>query len=459
MRRKWLWLVWAVAAALRLYRLGAADFWYDEAFSALVVRLPFADMLRAIAGDVHPPLWYVLMWGWMRFVGAEATHEAILRLPSAVMSLAAIPLVWRLARLWRVPAWVQWGGVVWMAISPAQIHYAQEFRMYALLQAEFLAMLVAFYSRRDRWAALLLYLMLMTHHYAVFYAAAVGVLVALHRRPAWPYAAAVVAWSPWAALLWAQARVIRGHYWIQPFHPVGDPGYTVVRMALGWALPAWAVVLATGILVAAIVVGVWGRPGRAWLWVLVPTALAGAASLLWQPVWLPRAFLPLVPVMALLVTAGWARWPGARWYFSTLLAPFVLLALWGYYGHMASDKGTFSRRVVEFAQQIHPRPGDVFIHTTDATAVGFALYAPQWTSVRLRVCEDPPGALSPLTQSTLFQVVDEIPHASRVWIVHSEFPLTPNCLREQAQRWARAAMDEVVISRESGGQAVAWRMR
>ena len=70
MTRKSFWTIFAVAAALRFFMIARAPLWYDENFTLILARLPFEGMIQATAGDVHPPLWYVLEIGrascWVR---------------------------------------------------------------------------------------------------------------------------------------------------------------------------------------------------------------------------------------------------------------------------------------------------------------------------------------------------------------------------------------------------------
>ena len=53
--------------------------WYDEAFSAWLAALPLNRLLEATLNDVHPPFYYVLLWGINRIWG---NAEIVLRLPS-----------------------------------------------------------------------------------------------------------------------------------------------------------------------------------------------------------------------------------------------------------------------------------------------------------------------------------------------------------------------------------------
>ena len=48
-------------ALLCFWNLGLLSPWMDEATTLLVVRLPVREILRVASGDVHPPLYYLLV--------------------------------------------------------------------------------------------------------------------------------------------------------------------------------------------------------------------------------------------------------------------------------------------------------------------------------------------------------------------------------------------------------------
>ena len=50
-------LLLLLSVFLRFHRLDLAPFWYDEAFTGLLMRLDLPAMLDATAGDTHPPLY------------------------------------------------------------------------------------------------------------------------------------------------------------------------------------------------------------------------------------------------------------------------------------------------------------------------------------------------------------------------------------------------------------------
>ena len=448
------WLL--VAAALRLFRIGAGDYWYDEAFSALVVRQDFRTMILALAGDVHPPLWYVLMWLWARFIGGEVTHEGLMRLPSAIFNLVSLYLVWRIASEWKFPDWVRWYVVAWMALSPAQIHYSQEFRMYALLEMEFLAALWCYLRGKDVWAGFWTWTMMWTHYYGLFYTATFMLLVIWHRRNLWPYAVAVMLFAPWAAVLMAQMRIIEGNYWIQPLHP-GEIVHTLTVITLGWKLPEWMRVIGAALVPGTLAFAILYRKGKpTWAWWAVPPLLAIAVSILWQPIWLHRAFLPLSPLLAIMTLDAWDT-PQRRLFFGLLWGPVLVLLVSLYYAGNWEGKSNFAWWARQFIRENWQ--GEPLLHTSDSTLVGFALYEPDVPTYRVRTCRNAPGYLSWITKAVLFPIVDfndALQQWGKVWLLHNRFPMTPPCEAQQVEMWIRSARREIDLESHPLAWAKAW---
>lgn len=100
-------------------------------------------VLRAVfLSDTSPPLYYLLLSFWTRALG---TSDAALRGFSVFWSLAALPLLWALARdVGGRPAALC--ACVLYALAPVSLYYSTEGRMYSL--AWFLAVLLAWTTLR-----------------------------------------------------------------------------------------------------------------------------------------------------------------------------------------------------------------------------------------------------------------------------------------------------------------------
>ncbi len=62
-------LILALALALRLWRLGGANLWWDEALAIWGVRKGLLGVTIWTASDVHPPLYFWSLWAWVQAFG------------------------------------------------------------------------------------------------------------------------------------------------------------------------------------------------------------------------------------------------------------------------------------------------------------------------------------------------------------------------------------------------------
>src|SRR5919109_1784092 len=191
------------------------ELWLDESHSVYVARLPLSNLVTAVAGDVHPPLYFLALHAWIR-----ATGDSLIALRSfSLLSMAlAVMLAWRTAR----SEDGELGGLATLALlvlSPALLVYAVEIRMYALAMLMFV--LTLFMVRRARatlttrdavLAGAAGALSIYTHYFALFAVGGLfGAWLLLERRNARTRRAAVVAstvcaliFLPWVPTLLAQ---------------------------------------------------------------------------------------------------------------------------------------------------------------------------------------------------------------------------------------------------------------
>lgn len=127
-RRFILAFILLAAFALRLYRLGIASLWYDETVSTFLARQDLIDLTRHTAGDIHPPLYYYLLHFWIQFAGSSEFSFAFVSLTFGMLLIA---LVYRVAREW-FSAQVALIAAFLVAISPYNLWYSQEVRMYTM---------------------------------------------------------------------------------------------------------------------------------------------------------------------------------------------------------------------------------------------------------------------------------------------------------------------------------------
>src|SRR5436190_4188502 len=82
----------AVAAGVVLRFVLKSHLWLDETLSVDIARLPIGKIPAALRHDGAPPLYYLLLHGWMRLFG---TGDVAVRALSGVASVAALPLIHR----------------------------------------------------------------------------------------------------------------------------------------------------------------------------------------------------------------------------------------------------------------------------------------------------------------------------------------------------------------------------
>ncbi len=122
-------LLLLLAAGLRFYQLSGQSLWADEGNSVALARRGFVEIAQRTAFDIHPPFYYWLLKLWIAIFGES---EFGLRSLSAVLGILLVYLIWALGRrLFRQPIGLIAAFIA--VLSPLQIYYAQETRMYMLL--------------------------------------------------------------------------------------------------------------------------------------------------------------------------------------------------------------------------------------------------------------------------------------------------------------------------------------
>lgn len=123
-------LITLIGGGLRVLLLDYQGLWLDEAFSVWLANHSAGDMLHWIARiDQHPPLYYLLLHGWIAILG-DTPHDV--RLLSVLFGTGTIPAIYLIGKRMS-GAIAGLAAAVLLAISPFNIRFAQETRMYTLL--------------------------------------------------------------------------------------------------------------------------------------------------------------------------------------------------------------------------------------------------------------------------------------------------------------------------------------
>ncbi len=126
-KHPWLLLIILIGFALRLYGLGAQSLWYDETVSAYLASQSVPDLVAHTARDIHPPGYYLILHYWRSLIGDS---EFALAYFSLVFGVLLIALTYKLSRLLTHQATVGVWAALLVAISPYNLWYSQEVRMY-----------------------------------------------------------------------------------------------------------------------------------------------------------------------------------------------------------------------------------------------------------------------------------------------------------------------------------------
>ncbi len=401
----WFLVILCVAAALYLHNLGYSDIWGDEALTKAIVRHRLPEVLRLVANDVHPPLYFV---GLRLFTSVVGNSNYAIRLFSVLGALSTMWLCYTMGRRVFGPAGALCLCLVLLAL-PMPGQYARMARMYTW--AGFVTTGTFFYSalyardRRKQDLVLLGLFCLMaayTHYYCLF-AAFWSVMALLvwfwtKRNPAWRSVAAMgvlvlLLFLPWMFTLFSQARMVRQDFWVPPASwSMLLACYTQPFGGFFWPYPLTYAL--AGIFGALTIVSIWqwfashnretAFPLGLSLVVFNGTLLTAAVvSHLFKPILYFRYVMtvaPLLTIAPMLALVGWRR----RW-----LQAIVLAIALGCGGYIVTAESNFSfgpyQQALQRLAKAHPEVKKV-LHLTEHTASPFAEYGRggSWDQAYLR---------------------------------------------------------------------------
>lgn len=416
------WLVVGItllAATVRLYRLDMRSWWFDEAFTVVVTRLPLRESLMALLTlGAYSPFYYLLLRPVVFFLGES---EFAYRFLSAFFGILSVPLIYRVGR-----RWLEWRvgllAALALAICPFHLLYSQDGRMYAMMGFFSLATM----DRFDRvvkggkwWPLIVSSALAYLSHYAAIFLIYVQLicLLSLVRRTRlfrrW-FAAQVAAllplvpWFVWYLCVNWQTRAL-GIGWI-PKPNALTPLITLWNFSNGdtdfWPVVVMALaavhifILAKGIFSS--------DPVRRILvsWLFLPLLVNFVVSLR-QPLYVDRYFMGSVFAYLLLLAAGAVRWR-QRWLQILATLTVVGVMAWGTV-RIVGDDPYFAKedwRGVVHAVESGLAPGDVVVLQDNETLIGISAYR---TSVW------PHLVLSPDEASVALE--DATTQYRRVWLV------------------------------------------
>ena len=324
------------AIALRATTLLRYDLWYDELYSVFTALGDLPQLwASAVADRVHPPLFYLTLWGWLKVV--EPTPAALRLLPLGLYVAAILASWWAAASL--SPRGRALTALA-VAVSPIVFEAGAELRGTILL-ATLLALAIGAARRlttpeghRPADRAILLAAAIAatwTHYFA--WPSVLAVVLILARRGRWRDSlvvagATVLAAIPWAVALAAKSRSSVGIQLAWSHHPTLHDALFFPGTLLADRTPLIAMAIAAlfGWLLLANALRTPGQRDLALLVIAPPLALLAGGWVFGVGLWDPRYLIGSVVPLALLI-GEWSDLPHRG---AALSAAAVLsLSAWG----------------------------------------------------------------------------------------------------------------------------------
>lgn len=442
-------LIFILGLAVRLLGIATRPIWYDEAFSILFSEKGPSPMLYGTlaatgsgAADIHPLGYYTLLWLWMKVFGESLISVRMLSILAGMGVVCLIYLIGRdlfgetTARL----------AMLFTALAPFQIHYAQEIRMYSFMAMWLLLATYAYLrgskTRQRRWwilfavaAALAQY----TQNLSAFYLVSLAITPILQRD--WKSLRAVflsglgaiVLYIPWLIELPSQFAKVEQSYWVA--RPDLSRLFTLLLVfTTNLPVPNNWLPIALFIALTAVIIGLMQtirmipkvqEPGGLWILYLsfAPPLLLFLFSQ-WEPVYVERALVPSGAVFML-----WLAWMLANTKLPRPVQGFVLVVLAiasgvGIYEHIAYKDFPYGPfQALDASLQSRAKSGDLIVHSNKLSLLP-AIYFDR--SLPQVYVADPPGSpedtLAPATQEVLGvnaapNIQTAVGSAPRVWYI------------------------------------------
>lgn len=415
----WALVMGAVVAGSVFRFVTRSALWLDEALSVNIASLPPGDIFEALRHDGHPPLYYLLLHGWMQVAG---TGDVAVRSLSGIFGLLTLPLAWI--------AGVRRGGrvlgavfVAVLAVSPFALRYGSEARMYSLVSFLALAgyLLVDDVVRGRRSGPLRLAaiagvsgLLLLSHYWSMWLLGAAG-LVCLWQwrradepevragalRAALAMAAGGLLFAWWLpTMLYQSAHT--GTPWSQPVRPTVTASMVLTDFAAGTSFPdapaltaIYALLFAVGLFAVRahgteVVLDL--RTNRQVRFEAMVVALTLAIGIVigfaTRSAFASRYASVLYPIFLLVVAAGVTRFADRRVRNGVLAVVLLASGLGAVYNAFVFQR----TQVRELTDEIRTqgRPGDVVVFCPDQLGPsGSRALGPGFTTLAFPTLDDP----------------------------------------------------------------------
>jgi hypothetical protein len=410
-------------------------------------------MLAATAGDVHPPLYYLLNWALYRVLPFLPAWGV--RLTSLLASLGSIVMLRQVLLQAGASPRLQTATLGLMALVPQQIIYASEARMYSCLG---LLVLAGYWSvRARRWVLAWLFVTLLayTNNWGLFYGLTLGILALATAPRDWKqivlaFGLAALCWLPWRVVLIGQMQSIT-HSWIftTSFSQVL---LTIYNQVWSNTLTGQLSMAATFIWML-LGVGLMRRQYGLLLMAFLPVLIGFVVSLLWQPVLVERPVMGSAPFLYILFGSVLEQaWPHSRQDLRRLLVagitilPMFVMAYRAFYGSLDSFRTNYLPEIAYVEQNW--QAGDVLAIPSDSIVDWLPyIHQPVWF---VKPCQESLNALTDQTRQAIgYQYLTwQALKAPRVWLVEMRSPIMRQCAIDEITRATSGA--RLVKTRDMG---------
>lgn len=307
---------------LRTFHLVYQSLWFDEIITVHLAQLPWLAGLDGLLaqGIQLTPFFHWVTKLWL-FTG---TSEWALRFPAVVFSVLTIPLIYQLGKTF-FSSTVGLLAAVIIVITPFQIWYAQELKIYSILTLSATGSMIFFglllkKETRPRFLGLLLFNIIGIYaHYFMLLITTVQFIFILiylkkyfHLLQNWVFTQilSITALIPWFGFIFFRQHFATGVGWI-PNPTILDPLLTIWNFTIGYreninpftifSLAIVGIILVTGIIKTSRITpfGV-----LTLLWFFVPLIVVWILSQGNMSFYVDRYFLIITPALILILAFG-----------------------------------------------------------------------------------------------------------------------------------------------------------
>lgn len=247
-------LILAISTILKLSILTKISLWHDEAFSALLPKYNFKEMIFRASLDVHPPFYYILLKVWTKILGNSPFTLRFFSLFFGILSVIIFYLL--ILKVFKEKLFALFCSIL-LALNSFFIQFELEARMYTL--GIFLVIISSFFLLKSlltgKWFFWIFYTIfasfsIHTHYYLFFSVFAQILFVAFwivkesnfnlflifknknFKLAFLSFFLLFLSFLPWLKIFLTQLKQVQESYWIPKMTPWSVP-LTLLKMISG----------------------------------------------------------------------------------------------------------------------------------------------------------------------------------------------------------------------------------